>query len=730
VLPGWGVVSRPPVVAPPAGGSRAASSLPRSAVAIVLTVAFVLILLVNGYISSVIGRDARVHPPAASDAVPAAVVDGGPVVDTRDGTVRSYRPPAKTVVLSFDDGPDPTWTPQVLAVLAKHHVPGTFFVVGELAARYPQLVRQELAQGDEVGVHTFTHPDLEYQPPWRVNLELSQSQLALAGAAGINSSLVRMPYSSEVSALDNLSWPVVKTLGARDYLVAFVDTDSEDWARPGVAKIVSNSTPAAGQGAVVLMHDAGGNRSQTIAGLDQFIGRMQAQGYRFTTMTGALGAPSADHPVAAGELWLGRSLVWATQGCVGGIHLLVVLLTLVGVLTFGRLLLMFATAGYHRRTAARAWARLPAVRQPVTVLVPAYNEHRCIVATLRSLARSEHPIEIIVIDDGSTDGTADLAEALGLPNVRVVRQRNAGKPAALNRGIALARHELIVMVDADTVFEPCSIARLVQPLADPRVGAVAGNAKVGNRGRLIALWQHIEYVMGFNLDRRMYEVLRCMPTVPGAIGAFRRSALIEAGGMSSDTLAEDTDITMALHRAGWRVVYAEHARSYTEAPATLAQLVRQRYRWSYGTMQAVWKHRGAVFDRGPSGRFGRLGLPLVALFQILLPLLAPLIDVFTVYGMVFINPTRTAVAWLALLGVQALGAGYAFWLDRERPWPLLLLPVQQVVYRQVMYVVLVQAVISALSGRRMRWQKLKRTGGLDGPAPAAGPGRLAAGQPR
>src|SRR5262249_58845730 len=134
---------------------------------------------------------------------------------------------------------------------------------------------------------------------------------------------------------------------------------------------------------------------------------------------------------------------------------------------------------------------------------------------------------------------------------------------------------------------------------------------------------------------------------------------------------------------------------------------RQRYRWSYGTMQSIWKHRRALAESGPSGRFGRIGLPLAAVFQILLPMLAPLIDVFTVYGVVFINPIRTAATWLALLAVQAVCALYAFWLDRERPWPLLLLPVQQIVYRQVMYLVLMQAVVSALSGRRLRWHKLQ-----------------------
>lgn len=147
----------------------------------------------------------------------------------------------------------------------------------------------------------------------------------------------------------------------------------------------------------------------------------------------------------------------------------------------------------------------------------------------------------------------------------VVRTPSRGKAAALNTGVLRASHEIVVMLDADTVFEPSTVRRLVEPFADPSVGATAGNAKVGNRHGMLGRWQHIEYVMGFNLDRRMYDLLSCMPTVPGAVGAFRVTALRRAGMMSGDTLAEDTDITMALHRAGWDVRYAEHAVAWTEA---------------------------------------------------------------------------------------------------------------------------------------------------------------------
>ena len=347
-------------------------------------------------------------------------------------------------------------------------------------------------------------------------------------------------------------------------------------------------------------------------------------------------------------------------------------------------------------------------------MVPAYNEELGVGPAVRSLAASDYPdLEIIVVDDGSTDETAARVAELGLPNVTLIRQENAGKPAALNTGIAAASHDLLVLVDADTVFEPSSMRALVAPFADPVVGAVSGNTKVGNRRGLLGRWQHIEYVIGFNLDRRMFDVLRCMPTVPGAIGAFRRETLAVVGGVSEETLAEDTDLTMATCRAGWRVVYAPDARAWTEAPATLGQLWRQRYRWCYGTMQAMWKHRHAVVETGPSGTLGRRGLPYLLAFQVLLPLLAPIIDVAALYSVIFLPSPTIAYVWLAFLGLQYVSAAYAFRLDKESLKPLWSLPLQQFVYRQLMYLVVMQSVASALYGIRLRWHVIRRTGDME-----------------
>jgi GT2 family glycosyltransferase len=384
-----------------------------------------------------------------------------------------------------------------------------------------------------------------------------------------------------------------------------------------------------------------------------------------------------------------------------------------GGLVLLRLVMMMVVATRHGRRRRRAHDDGGATGWspgPVSVVVPAFNERATIAATVRSLVASDHPVEVIVVDDGSTDGTADVVEALGLPDVRVIRKPNGGKPSALNAGIAAARHEIVVMMDGDTVFEPVTVRHLVAPFADPQIGAVAGNARVADRRSLIARWQHIEYVIGFNIDRRVQDAWGVITTVPGAIGAYRRTALADVGGVSDDTLAEDTDLTIALGRAGWRVVYQPTARAWTDAPASFAQLWRQRYRWSYGIMQSLWKHRHAVVERGRSGHLGRVGLLLTGLFQIVLPLLAPMVDVYLIYGLVYLDPVTTGAIWGVALLLQLTAGVVALRLEAEPLRGLVLLPLQQIVYRQLMYAVLIQSVVSAVAGTRLRWQQIPRAG--------------------
>jgi cellulose synthase/poly-beta-1,6-N-acetylglucosamine synthase-like glycosyltransferase/peptidoglycan/xylan/chitin deacetylase (PgdA/CDA1 family) len=693
------------------------STVLRLVAAGVLLVVFANLLFVEAYVSARFAQDGT-HVASDSGRVPESVRDGGPVIDATGAQARSLSIADRTIALTFDDGPDPQWTPKVLDVLKRYGVHATFFVIGAQVARHPGLTRRIVAEGHQLGSHTFSHPELADLPDWRRDLEQAQTRSVIAAAAGVTTSLLRPPYSSMPDALDDAGWSAVTEAAGHGYLTVLNDTDSQDWARPGVDAIVRNATPRGTAGAIVLMHDAGGNRAETVAALDRFVPLMQRRGYTFTTVSGGLAAagaavvPAVDAPAPAALVWRGRAMVWAVQAAGGTMLALWAVLMLVGALTLGRTLLLFGFAvGHARRRRAPTWTWGEPVEAPVSIVVPAFNEEKTIAATVRSLALSDHPwVEVLVVDDASTDATGAVVEALDLGNVRLIRVPPGGKATALNTGVAFATHDIIVMVDADTVVEAEAVHRLVQPFGDPAVGAVAGNVKVGNRHSLIARWQHIEYVIGFNLDRRLYDSLGCIPTIPGALGAFRRSAVEAAGGVPHDTLAEDTDLTMAIHRAGFRVVYEESARAWTEAPATFGQLWRQRYRWSYGTLQAIWKHRRAVLDHGPSGRFGRRGLPLIGLFTIALPLLAPILDVLAIYGTFFLDRKEMLVGWVAVMIVQTITAVLAFRLDREPLRPLWALPLQQFAYRQVMYLVLLQSAITALSGGRLGWQKLRRSG--------------------
>jgi cellulose synthase/poly-beta-1,6-N-acetylglucosamine synthase-like glycosyltransferase/peptidoglycan/xylan/chitin deacetylase (PgdA/CDA1 family) len=689
---------------------------PRLVVAAVLLLIVVNLLFVEAYANARFTPDQRRGAVGDQRDVPAALLSGGPVVRADAHGGAAHEMPARTIALTFDDGPDPRWTPEVLAVLRRHGVPATFFVIGSQVARHPNLARRMVADRHELGVHTFTHPNITDLPGWRRRTEYAQTQSAIMHATGVRTRLLRLPYSSGVGSLDSRNWAAVREAGELGYLSVFSDTDSRDWERPGVDAIVRNSTPPGGAGAVVLLHDSGGDRAETVAALDRLIPDLQGRGYRFVTVSEgyreAAAAPPGPGPGPSARAdWRAAALVWSVRAADVTVTVFWGLLIAVGVLTLLRTVLLCGYAiGHARRRRKPAWSWGPPVTEPVSVVVPAFNEREGIAGTVRSLVASDHEVEVVVVDDASTDGTAAVVEELKLPGVRVVRVPWGGKSAALNTGIALSKHPIVVMVDGDTVVEPEAVGRLVQPFADPAVGSVAGNVKVGNRTSMVARWQHIEYVIGFNLDRRLYERFDCIPTVPGALGAFRRVAVLAAGGVTDDTLAEDTDLTIAVHRAGWKVVYTPDARAWTEAPATVRQLWKQRYRWSYGTMQALWKHRYGVRDPGRPGRFGRHGLPLLTLFTVVLPLLAPVVDIFAVYGFLFLDRSETVLAWLAVLLMQVATAVLAFRLDGEKLRPLWALPLQQVAYRQLMYLVLLESLVTAAAGGRLHWQKLHRTG--------------------
>ena len=594
--------------------------------------------------------------------------------------------------------------------------------MGSQVARHPGIAQSLHREGFELGNHTFTHTEISAGAAWRRSLELTLTERAVAGAVGVRPRLVRPPYSSSPDAVTSGQVGTFASVARRGYLIALSDLDTKDWQEPPVDAILRRASPRGGEGGTVLLHDGGGgDRSATLAALPRLVSRLQAKGFRFVRASELASLPqaAAEVPASPWESFQGSLLIGSlavSRAVVGAVG---VVLALIAVLAIARTFVLLALARQHRRLLRRLPSD-PSFQPPVSVIVPAFNESVGIERAVRSLDACDYPdFEVVVVDDGSTDGTGEIVEGLELPQVRVVRQTNAGKAAALNRGMSETRHEIIAMVDADTVFERDTLRQLVRPFADSGVGAVSGNTKVGNRRGLLGRWQHIEYVMGFNLDRRLYDVLRCMPTVPGAVGAFRRRALTDIGGVSEATLAEDTDITLGVGRAGWRVVYAGEARGWTEAPSNLSGLWRQRYRWSYGTMQAVWKHRAAIWRPGEE-RIGRRAIPYLVLFQLALPMLAPLVDVFALYGLLFLDPLPVVAYWVGFNALQLFLGFYAFRLDGEPARPLWAVPLQQFVYRQLMYLVVIESVITALMGKRLAWQNVERSGDVVVASPVRG----------
>ncbi len=644
------------------------------------------------------------------------------------------------IALTFDDGPSGDFTPRILDALRELRAPATFFVIGENAERHPDLIRRMWDEGHEIGNHTYTHPNLAAIPARQVDLELNATQRVLQADLGHSSLLFRPPYNADAEPTSAEEVAPILAAAKLGYVTVGEYLDAQDWRlRTADGQVRSASGLAAdivarvhaGHGNAVLMHDGGGNRSTTLAALGIVVPQLRREGYRFVTVSALAGVSresvmppvsAADQALLGGDRVAFESL-YLFEGFLHWAFLLGIVLGAARVLWVTVLALI---ARWRERRARQDSGPLPSV----SVLIAAYREQPVIARTVAAVLVSTHaPLEVIVVDDGSSDGTAEEVETRFAqdPRVRVLRQANCGKAAALRRAIDASSGEVLVCLDADTLFAPETLARLARHLCDPRVGAVAGNVKVGNRVNVWTRWQALEYITSQNLDRRAYALLDAITVVPGAVGAWRRRAVVEAGGFLSDTLAEDMDLTWRVRRAGWRVANEPTALAYTEAPDSITTLYRQRFRWSFGTLQCLWKHRDAL---GRYGWFGRVGLPTLWVFQIAFPVLSPIIDLEIAWTLLRVlegtltrglltrdwQPLPNAVESLATVGflylffflLELLGSSVAIRLDRERPRLLLWLFWQRFVYRQVMYAVVWRALRTAIEGQLAGWGKLPR----------------------
>lgn len=654
--------------------------------------------------------------------------------------IKRFGQAEKKVVLTFDDGPDPVYTPQILDILKDKRVPASFFVVGVMAEQNIPILQRIADEGYEIGNHTFFHPDLSKVSTARVNFELNATRKLVECVTGRSTILFRPPYNADAEPQTAAEVIPVAQSRKENYINVGNTIDTRDWEKEINADSIFNRVlKQQDNGSIILLHDSGGDRSATVEALPRIIDFFHKKGYQFTTIADILGKKKADiMPEVSDESggWMGTANALFVQALfyMGNFlycaFIVAIILALMRILVVGYLALV--KYNQEKKTKPSKNKDLP----PVSILIPAYNEEITAIQTIESLLKIHYPIfEIVFIDDGSMDGTFELVQRVFLnhPSVRVLSKPNGGKASALNLGIAQAKYEYLICIDADTQLHPDAILHLLSSF-DHEVGAVAGTVKVGNEVNILTKWQSIEYITSQNMDRRAFDVLNSITVVPGAIGAFRKEAIEQVGGFTSDTLAEDCDLTMRILKGGYIVKNCSKAIAYTEAPETFHMFLKQRFRWSFGVIQSFWKNRDTLF-RKAYRYFGMVGMPNILIFQIILPLFAPLADLFMlsavigeVVGLFFADSLNLSTIYssfsletsfgqvlayyLVFVIVDILFAMLAFRLEGEPYKKLVYIIPQRFLWRQLMYYVLFKSIGKALKGEIGGWGTLKRTGNV------------------
>ncbi len=642
--------------------------------------------------------------------------------------------PGHKIILTFDDGPDAEYTPQILKILEREKVPATFFIVGINAESNIPLLQHIYNDGYEIGNHTFTHGNVAKMNLKRAELELKTTRALIECITGHSTILFRPPYNadSEPQTYEEIE-PIA--LSKKDnYITVGESIDPNDWDDEHVnADSIVNRTiriAEANDASIILLHDAGGKtRQPTVDALPRIIEYFKNRGCKFTTVSDLMGKTKNDVMPPVPHDWKNKMNWFFAEAYYWMGHLLFALFIIGIILSVGRMIAMAILASLQmRKEKKNAAFVLPQINFPtVSVIIPGYNEEVNAVRTINSILQQDYPnLHVIFIDDGSKDNTFKIVSDAfaGTPNVQVHTKTNGGKASALNYGVNIANSEYVVCIDADTQLKPDAVSQMMKKFGDTTIGAVAGNVKVGNEVNMITRWQSIEYITSQNFDRRAFDLLNCITVVPGAIGAFKKEAIIKAGGFTTDTLAEDCDLTMRLHRSGYKVRNCNKAISYTEAPETLKQFMKQRFRWSFGVMQSFWKHRDAVFN--PTYKnFGMVALPNILIFQIILPFLAPLADLILVlsllaagFGIIQSSLSHILFYYFIFTLVDVAGAALAFAFEKENFKKLVWLIPQRLIYRQLMYYILIKSFNRAIKGELQGWGVLKRTGNVKQITPA------------
>lgn len=645
--------------------------------------------------------------------------------------IKKYGNVKNQVILTFDDGPDPTYTPQILDILKKEKVPATFFVVGLQGENNIPLLQRIYNEGHEIGNHTFTHPNIATVSLERASAEMEITRLLIEAVTGRSTVLFRAPYNADSEPTGEEQLKPIALSKEQNYYTVGESIDPNDWEKGAKADSIYARTVAQYKAnpekGIILLHDAGGNRQATVEALPRIIKYFKSKGIQFTTVAHLLGKTKNDLMPKAHENFLSVDNFIFDFGYWFG-HFIAATFWVAIILGFARILLMFIMAFIkkykdHKHPPTYNLQNTNPFPK-VSIIVPAYNEEINAVKTIDNLLLQDYPnFDIVFIDDGSKDKTYQMIlETFGQnPKVSVNTKPNGGKASALNYGINLTQNEYVVCIDADTQLKTDALSQLmkcftIETKNNQEIGAVAGNVKVGNDNTMLTKWQSIEYTTAQNFDRRAFDLINGITVVPGAIGAFKKEAISKAGDFTTDTLAEDCDLTIRILRNGYKVVNCVGAVAITEAPETLNEFMKQRFRWSYGVMQAFFKNKDACFNPQYKG-LGMVALPNIFIFQIILPIFAPLADLVLIVSLIWNhnNPDslhKIGIYYIVFMFVDVLVSIVAFVFEKEKLSKLFWLIPQRFVYRQIMYVILFKAIKKAIKGESQGWGVLKRTGNV------------------
>ncbi|HEY2350755.1 MAG TPA: polysaccharide deacetylase family protein, partial [Puia sp.] len=643
----------------------------------------------------------------------------------------------KKLVLTFDDGPDPLYTPQILDILSRENVPAAFFLVGINAENNIPIVKRIYREGHEIGNHTFTHPNIAMVSRKRAIVEMDATRLLIEAITGHSTVLFRAPYNADFEPQKAEELIPVAIAREKNYLDIGESIDPLDW-EPGtpadsiVARVIARKQSMTDQnlsGNIILLHDAGGDsRAATVEALPRIIHYYKERGYTFTTIADLLSKKKDDLmpsvPKGSGYYLLQLNYILAMSAYLGS-HLLTSVFIVFIILSLFRILSMAVMASKQHRWEKKYglkpfWKQDGSDAPLVSIIVPAYNEEVNAVSSLENLLRTDYPnFEIIFVDDGSRDGTFKKVQQAfeGNTKVHVFTKPNGGKASALNFGIQLSEADYVICIDADTKLLSDAATKLMMHFGDvlyhngKKVGAVAGNVKVGNTVNLLTRWQSIEYISSQNFDRKAFAFVNAITVVPGAIGAFRKKAIEEAGGFATDTLAEDCDLTIRMLRCNYIIENENNAIAMTEAPETVRMFIKQRFRWSFGVLQTFWKNRDMLFSM-KNKSLGWIALPNILLFQYIIPSVIPLADFFMLVGLLTGNAARIGTYYIVFMAVDLAVAVLAFSFEKENPAKLVWLIPQRLVWRWLMWYVLFKSFRRAIKGELQYWGVIKRTGNV------------------